>query len=130
MKKEGHFYEGATRITYITKNDDRRSKFRCIHLKQDKKTCMMLTTKCVGSSHCLMYKEKPSDYTKQKVVHESIKKNQKKIVRINQRVKHKNRGMGTITSVNGEVIKVRFDTGELIKLNLEICLKNNIMQIL
>ena len=53
--KEKHFVEGTTHITYLHKNDERRSKFHCKHLHIGK-SCPFWG-KCIGSSHCFYYDE-------------------------------------------------------------------------
>lgn len=49
-------------IDFLRKNDDRRHKSKCIYYnKSDKKChclkCVSYLLKCVGSSHCMEYRE-------------------------------------------------------------------------
>lgn len=53
---EKHFVEGTTHVTYLHKNDERRSKFHCKHLRIGN-SCPF-RGKCIGSAHCFYYEEK------------------------------------------------------------------------
>ena len=50
--------EGTQNLTYLHKNDERRSKFRCSNYTKEG-YCYYSLTKCPGSSHCSRYIERP-----------------------------------------------------------------------
>lgn len=61
---EKHFVEGTRHITCLHKNDERRSKFHCKHLRIGN-SCPFWG-KCIGSSHCFYYEEKEQNPSQKK----------------------------------------------------------------
>ena len=125
--------KGGYHIEILTNgnDDDRRHRSRCIYYKdKNSNLCTWYNGSCRGSAHCLLYKEKAFEETKNtesKAV--SARFRAGKLFPVDSRVEHKTFGMGTVKQVedNGKIL-VLFDNGKEVMLSAEVCAKSGFLK--
>jgi hypothetical protein len=137
MSKTGEW--GDKMIIILPGDGEHRHKKSCEHYRKSDGHCCLYNRKCGGSSHC-------EDYTKIDIPDDPIppapkkkpkKENQPKpqkpedlLRRVGTRLKHKIFGEVTVQSSTNETITVITSSGKIHTLNIEACIKCNIIKIL
>ena len=93
---------------HMNERDDRRHKSRCIYYSKINNHCSYRCSKCIGSAHCLKYKEQSqnSHISSQKVDHQTI--HQKSKWYVGAKVKHTRYGSGVVVEIDEQYISVSF----------------------
>lgn len=137
MKNVKGFAEGTVGIICLHTNDDRRSKFKCCHLKC-KNGCAYFS-KCIGSSQCAYYEERSSVIqvvppVKKKAVF--VAKHPvsaaKEILSLGQRIKHIKYGYGVVAgqSKNGKQVTIDFGVFGVREMDVMTCYKKKLIKVI
>lgn len=110
--------------------DDKRDRKKCINHRKEGNYCSVYAGKCRGSAHCPEYK------TVERYVYESgiygdkiyiSAERAKKLFPIGSNVKHVKFGKGIVRKIDDEYITIAFGPRNLKKLDLNVCLRNNML---
>lgn len=119
--------------------DPRRHRSRCIHYDKRTKECHFRSGKCIGSAHCMYYKEPITINMESNVksdcqtadVKPSNTDEQKKEARLRKKgtkIVHKKFGNGTVKGAEGVYSLIKFDDGREIKLSISDLVNHNLIK--
>ncbi len=121
--------------TYLSCNDSRRHKSRCMYYIRENGNCNYLAKRCYNSARCEYYIEKLEPAQKKetslssirtpKVIMPDVYNPNKKL--LGKIIFHNVFGKGTIIHIQGNVVIATFDKHGEKKLNLDICNKESLI---
>lgn len=138
MSKLGQMQGSPWHINKFTRKpgDKRRHRSRCINYNSSEEYCSKQVGRCVGAAHCRYYDEEGIQKNVSRIPTldpEPVVQQEEKdyfALPVGSRINHKKYGSGTITRVSDGIATIRFDNGDIKKLQLEVCAKNELVSLL
>ena len=111
-------------------DDSRRHRSRCVYYTVKSKHCSYRYGNCIGSAHCLYYKEDETNEEKNCVEKKSFvckEKEEQNLGVLGKKVVHQKYGRGVIVKVEQPNVTILFESGKESKFNISVCAQKKIL---